>query len=134
MLSFSDPVPRTAASGDVVFRGHLGTIYQAHNAVYLGRATRRTIRLLPDGRVLSARTISKVRARERGWRYAAAQLEAHGAAPLGASEDARAWLAEWVPRLTRKLPHDGNHKYAWGLDRATRRALPGSLAYPKVSV
>jgi hypothetical protein len=57
---FSDPFPRTDSSGREVFRGHLGTIYRAHNARYLGRGTPRTLRLLPDGSVLSERaSVSK---------------------------------------------------------------------------
>lgn len=134
VVSFSDPVPRTTAKGVSVFLGHVGTIYQAHNAVYLGRASSRALRLLPDGRVFSARAISKVRARECGSRYAAAQLEEFGAAPFTDSTDAREWLAEWLPKLTRRLPHAGNFKYAWGLDRTTKRSLPASLAYPKMTV
>jgi hypothetical protein len=31
--------------------GHVGTIYAATNAVYTGRATARTVKLLPDGTV-----------------------------------------------------------------------------------
>ena len=55
--------------------GHVGIIFQAFNGVYLGRATPRTLHLLPDGTVLSDRAIQKIRKGERGWRYAAAQLE-----------------------------------------------------------
>ena len=66
VVMFSDPEPRTDAAGAVTFRGHYGTIYQASGAVYAGRATPRTLRLLPDGTVVSARTLSKIRACERG--------------------------------------------------------------------
>src|SRR5262245_32628487 len=97
VVSFSDPVPRTTAAGAVVFAGHVGTIYQAHNALYLGRAKSSVLRLLPDGRVFSNRAAAKIRGRERGWRYAAAQLEAFGAAPLTDTMDARAWLHDWMP-------------------------------------
>jgi hypothetical protein len=133
LLSHSDPAPRELAAGGVVFPGHVGTIYQAHNARYLGRATSRTLRLLPDGTVLSARAVSKVRARERGWRYAAALLERHGASPLGEYDDAVAWLRAWVPALTRPFRHPGNHRYAWAIDRRARPHLPASLPYPKAS-
>lgn len=129
VLSFSDPVPRATAAGQVVFAGHIGTVYQASNAVYAGRGTARTLRLLPDGRVLNARALQKVRKLERGWRYVAALLEAHGAAPLAG--DPGAWLARWVPALTRPLRHPGNHKYLFALDRATRKHLPPPRPYPK---
>jgi hypothetical protein len=132
VVSFSDPMPRTSAAGDVVFVGHYGGIYQSANAVYQGRATPRTLHLLPDGRVLSERAISKIRARERGWRYSAAILERFGAAPLVESDDSRAWLATWLPRLTRKQRHTGNLTYLFGLDRLTKKHLPRSLPYPKL--
>ena len=38
VVSFSDPSARTTAAGALVFAGHLGTIYAAHNATYVGRA------------------------------------------------------------------------------------------------
>ena len=76
VVSFSDPMPRRNMAGELVFRGHYGGIYAAHNGLYLGRSTPRRLRLLPDGRVFSERAAQKVRKGERGWRYAAAQLEA----------------------------------------------------------
>lgn len=132
VLSFCDPMPRSTADGSVVFGGHYGCVYQSSNATYLGQAQPRTIRLLPDGRVFSDRAISKIRSRERGWRYSAAILERFGAAPLGDEDDSRAWLATWLPRLTRAARHPGNHVYAFGLDRLTKKHLPPSLPYPKL--
>lgn len=129
-VAFSDPAQRTNAAGALVFGGHLGTIYQAHNATYCGRGTPRTLRLLPSGQVLSERALSKLRRLDRGWRYAAGQLEAFGAEPFD-GRDPAAWIARWLPLLTRRQRHPGNHKYAWPLDRAVRRALPASLPYPK---
>jgi len=130
VVSFSDPVARSSAAGDVVFPGHIGTIYQAHNAAYLGRGTARTLRLLPDGRVLSARAIQKVRARERGWRYVAELLVAAGAAAPAQHEDLALWLARELPATTRTLRHAGNHRYAWAFSRALARRLD-RLPYPK---
>lgn len=131
VVSFADPVARTSVDGATVFAGHIGTIYQAFNAVYVGRGSANTIKMLPNGRVLSPRAIQKIRAGEQGWRYAVAQLEAAGAEPL--TGDRRAWLATWLPRVTRSLRHPGNHKYAWRLSKRGRRALPASLPYPKFS-
>lgn len=51
VVSFADPVPRRTASGLLVMPGHVGTIYAATNALYTGRATARTVKLLPDGTV-----------------------------------------------------------------------------------
>lgn len=131
VVSFSDPSPRTTAAGAVSFRGHVGTIYQASNGVYLGRARTDTRRLLSDGRVLHNRALAKVRKRDRGWRYVVDQLVAYGARPPASDEDLIAWLASVVPTITRKERHQGNHKYAWGLTRSIRRSLPPSIAYPK---
>lgn len=129
VVSFSDPTARTTADGATVFGGHVGTIYQAHNGIYLGRGTSRVLRVLPDGSVLSARAISKLRAGDRGWRHVAELLVRYGAPKPTA--DLREWAAQWVPVLTRPLRHPGNHKYAWGLATATRRSLPDTLPFPK---
>lgn len=131
VVSFSDPEPRATATGEVVFGGHLGTIYQATNGVYLGRSKAEWRRLLPDGTTIHNRALAKIRKRDRGWRYAAGLLEAHGAEPLG-DEDPEAWLSTWLARLTKRQRHGGNLKYAWALDRRGRRHLPASKPYPKM--
>lgn len=131
VVSFSDPVPRTAADGRLVFPGHIGTIYQAHNATYTGRGAAGVLHILPDGRAFSRRALQKIRNLESGWVYAARQLEAAGAAPVPSDVDAvPAWLAASLPRVTRRLRHPGNHRYAWPLDRRQAVALERS-AYPK---
>src|SRR5206468_1853260 len=84
VLSFSDPTARTDRHGRTVFLGHLGTIYQAfswlgRNVVYLGRATPRTLKVLPDGSVYSEKCLSKVRVRDQGVDYSIRQLVAYGA-------------------------------------------------------
>ncbi len=53
VVSFSDPVQRTTPCGRVVMPGHVGIVYQAKGALYTGRATPRTVLLLPDGTVLN---------------------------------------------------------------------------------
>jgi len=133
VVSFSDPLQRRGHDGRVIHLGHVGTIYQAHNGVYLGRGTARTLRLLPDGRVFSDRAAQKIRKAERGWTYAARQLEAFGASPAPAGDvaDRTAWLARTLENLTRPVRHRGNHKYAWALTQPGHRALPLSLPYPK---
>jgi hypothetical protein len=136
VVSFSDPVPRRDAAGCVVFRGHIGRIYQALNAVFTGQGKADTLRLLPDGAVFSNRAAGKIRKKERGARYAVAQLVAHGAEPLdveSATEaERRAWLARWRAALTVPLRHPGNYRYVWALDRRARRHLPPAQPYPKV--
>lgn len=131
VVSFSDPEPRRSVDGRIIFPGHIGTIYQAHNGIYLGRGTPRSLRILPDGCVLSDRALQKIRGREQGWRYAAARLEVFGAETLGEHADPLAWLDVWLPQLTRCVRHRGNHKYAWALDRRMTRFMPRSRPYPK---
>lgn len=135
VISFADPEPRRAADGRLIFPGHIGGIYQATNAIYAGRSTPRTLRLLPSGTVVSARTLQKIRARDRGWRYGVDQLVAAGAAPPAGS-DLRAWLAAELPRITRTMQHRGCHRYLFGLHPAVRRKLTGQphLPYPKLEI
>ena len=129
VVAHSDPEPRATAAGALIFPGHIGTIYQATNAVYRGRTPARTWRLLPDGSVLSARALSKLRLRERGWRYVVELLVQHGApAPEG---DWRAWVALAVNAVSRTFRHKGTHRYVWAIDRRLRRRLPDALPYPK---
>lgn len=130
VVSFSDPMPRHAADGRLVFGGHVGTIYQAFNARYLGRSKRATEYLLPDGTSFPNRCTGKVRARERGFEYSIARLEAAGADRyLGG--DPVLWLHGALNRVTRRVRHPGKHRYVWGLNRRVWRHLPESLPYPK---
>lgn len=131
VLSYSDPQPRTSAGGLVVFPGHIGTIYQAHNASYLGRASSRTLHLFADGSVFSDRDASKIRSGERGVDYATQILVAHGATQPAAGADLGAWLNEWRPQLCRPVRHPGNHTYLWALHRRLKKFLPPSQPYPK---
>ena len=134
VVSFSDPIARTNDAGERIFPGHVGTIYQASNAVYLGRGTARTLRLLPNGTVFSDRAIQKIRAGERGWNYSAEILEACGAprAPE-TSVERLAWLQEQLTAYARPLRHVGNYKYAWAFQKTDKRRLPASLPYPKLA-
>jgi hypothetical protein len=134
VVSFSDDCPRETSTGETIFAGHIGTIFQAANGRYLGRGTPRTLKLLPDGRVFSDRTYHKIRAGERGWLYGARILQSYGAGPIDQSanrEERLAWLSRWSKRLTRPLRHPGNHKYAWPFEKRDRRILSFSLPYPK---
>ena len=150
IVSFSDPVERRRTDGSVIFPGHVGCLYQALNAVYLGRGKPRILRIFPDGVVLSDRTISKIRSQEKGWLGGVRLLEQYGAEPLAGIQarkqdwspreivaptviaaDPREWLKVWVPRITTPLRHTGNHKYVFALDRHAKKGLPASLPYPK---
>jgi hypothetical protein len=137
VVSFSDPLPRSTWDGQTIFPGHVGTIYQAHNGVYKGRSTPNTLYLLPNGRTFSARAQQKIRAREQGWRYSADQLIVAGALigvtvpPLTEAEDSTSWLQRWRPTVTRRMKHDGNHRYAWKLANRRYFKLKPDGPYPK---
>jgi hypothetical protein len=131
VVSFSDPEPRTTISGRVIFPGHIGNVYQAHNGVFTGRSKAETKTLLPDGTIFEGRAASKVRTGEQGRRYARALLERHGATPLREGEDPAAWLKLWKGKLGRPFKHRGNLRYVWALDRRVRRFLPEGRPYPK---
>jgi len=125
VVSFSDDQPRKRADGSVVFPGHTGGIYQAHNGIYLGRGARNTLRLLPDGTSFDRRSMSKVRADERSSREPYERLVSWGAPQLEAGQDRAAWLRLALATVTRPQAHPGNHKYAWSFARSkrARRAL-----------
>ncbi len=134
VLSYSDPVERIDAAGEVVKPGHVGIVYQALNASYLGRARGGTMILARDGRIVSRRALSKLRNDESGADYAYAQLRRMGAPERQPFEDPKAY-AERALREGgfRKVRHPGNHTYAWWL--GDRRARPAwqALPYPKVA-
>ena len=133
VVSFSDPVPRETVLGQKVFPGHIGTIYQAGSAHYLGRGTPSVLTLLPDGRAFNKRAASKVRNGEVGQDYAARQLVEAGADDPAVTvgwlyESYADWLAYWLGRLTRRVRHPGNHRYAWYFNGSAAHSLP----YPKL--
>jgi hypothetical protein len=132
ILSHSDDFPRHAIDGRVTHVGHIGTIYQASNAAYVGRARRNTQYLLADGLVFSQAVQSKIRGLKRGWRYGVAMLVERGADPPRRGEDMRAWLTRWRAALCRARRHPGNHRYLIPVTRRARRWLPASLPYPKL--
>ena len=135
VVAFSDPVPRQAG-GELVFPGHVGIIYQASNSTYCGRATARTLIVLPDGRVLSDRSAQKVRSQDRGHEHVEKMLVSLGATPPRPRHLGASWLADALEdvRATR-IRHRGNHRYAFALGtRSVRRRLQilgASHPYPK---
>lgn len=135
--SCADPEPCTSSDGHRVRPGHVGTVYQALNGRFIGRTNRASLRVLPDGSVLSNRTQGKVHRSERGQSTAYAQLEAFGATPIATGEDPGEWLVRWRNQLTRTMRHHGNYRYIWALDRRRRRDIVErfeALPYPKIGL
>ncbi|HYW76630.1 MAG TPA: hypothetical protein VFA48_08390 [Gammaproteobacteria bacterium] len=137
VLSYSDPLPRRSISGDTVLAGHVGTIYQAFNGRYVGRAKRRTLVLDRSGRIVSERTLSKLRQDDRGAAYAYRQLRERGAPPRQPLESGRAYVSRVLGSdAFRRLRHSGNHVYVWPVgSRRLQGRLRAGLAlaerYPK---
>ena len=125
VVSFSDPMPRWTPEGRMVKRGHVGTVYQSLNSVFLGRSTARTLHMLPDGSILSDRTIQKLRSGEPGTRSIRETFAALGCL-LPDTLDSET-LKKALDRYTKAIRHPGNFKYCWALTRATKRSLPPSL-------
>lgn len=118
VVSFADPVPRRTKLSKLVAMGHLGTIYQASNAAYTGRAAARTIKLLPDGTVLHDRAAQKVRKQEQGHEYVEAKLMALGAPAPRADCNPALWLRDALQAVgARNLRHHGAHRFCGGFSR-----------------
>lgn len=131
IIAYSDPVRRISETGEVIMPGHCGMIYQALSATLRGRSTARQDSILPNGRIISPRAISKIRNQETGSVYAENQILEAGADPRRLFEDP----SEWIKRLqktgflkTRK--HPGNLVYTFSLTRNARKASLGKPEYP----
>ena len=140
VITFADPYPRHTAQGETVFLGHVGTIYQASNAVYVGAATARRLHLLPNGTVYSQQSIGKIQRQIQGWQYAVRILVAHGATPLSGSAtrlERDEWLKYWLGNICHTVRHPGNLTYLIGLTTQTKRLIRkqhgNGLPYVKMS-
>ena len=116
IVAYCDPVERRDEQGNVVKRGHVGTIYRATNAAFRGSSSARTLWLAPSGACLSDRLLSKVRLAETGERYAIQRLMALGAPRRCPHESG----VDYVDRLKeihwlRPVRHPGNLAFTWTL-------------------
>jgi hypothetical protein len=132
VLSYADPMARRTAAGHLIKPGHFGTIYQAFNARHVGRTRGETLTLDRAGRVLSRRSLSKLRNGETGAHYAYNRLLEAGAPRRSPNEDGRAYVERALREGPfRRVRHPGNLAYAWALDKKTRRCLAAPQPYPK---
>jgi hypothetical protein len=138
-VAFSVPIPRTrhtAAGVETVMPGHVGTVYQALGATYTGRGTPRSLVMLPDATVLTARAQQKVLAGERGADGVIERLVQLGAPRPALGADRRTWMREALAAVgAYTVRHPGNHRYAFRLGnrRQSSRTVIGLAAcpYPK---
>lgn len=131
VISYADPVRRVDAEGRAFLPGHVGTLYAVMGSRYVGRSASRIDLLLPDGRPLSSRAISKIRNGETGQRYATDDLINAGAPSPLFGED----RGDWLKRLQssgflRRRPHPGNHVYLFALTKAARLAARKVPSHP----
>lgn len=137
VIAYSDPLPRQAAEGRVVMPGHVGVIYQASSATYVGRAQSKILHLNADGIALSSRGLSKIRLQEHGAASAERRLVTLGAPPRAFGQNPAEWVSKVLDAgLFRRVPHPGNHVYCFALGhRAGKRRLTSRFApakaYPK---
>ena len=133
VVSFSDPVLRRAADGQVVAPGHIGTCYAAASAIYTGRTAPVAYRMFPDDAgLLHPRMLAKYRAGAPNAGAVERALVARGAPPRAQGEDRPSYLDRLLPRLTVPFLHSGLHRYAFVVGphaRAVRIAQP-ALPYP----
>lgn len=109
----SDEMPKTDALGNIIFPGHIGTIFKSDNAVYLGRTSKSDEYLFADGIVLSNRSFSKLVNNESGWNYMAGKFELYEASECPtAANGRREWGFYWRGQLTRKQRNFGKLRYA----------------------
>jgi hypothetical protein len=131
VISYADPVRRTDSDGRVYLPGHVGALYAIMGSRYVGRSTPRHDLLLPDGRPISSRALSKIRNGETGQRYAVEQLVRAGAREPALGEERAAWIADLEHRgFLRRQRHPGNHVYVFPLTRAARIAAARVQSYP----
>ncbi len=124
VLSYSDPTPRTALDGSVVFAGHIGQVYCASNAHYCGRSAPRRELLTPTGQILSSRTLSKVRS-DTAQAASAERLLVEAGAPPRRPDESRRDYAQRVETAGpfRSFRKQGNHVYLFPMTAAVRREL-----------
>lgn len=66
IVQIRDPIERRDECGELVKRGHVGTIYKAGNAQYRGRSSARMLWLSPSGASFADRTLGQGAARRDG--------------------------------------------------------------------
>lgn len=122
VVAYSDPMPRATSAGEIILPGHIGIAYQASNALYLGRASSKSLHLTPSGVALSTRAISKVRLQEHGAQSAEKRLVLLGAPPRKYGQDPADWInGVLAADVFRKVKHPGNHIYAWALGKQIKK-------------
>ena len=129
VISYSDPVARRNTDGTVTMPGHVGSIYQASNALFLGTASPKTQYLDPKtGLAYANRGLAKIRNNEVGREYAEKKLTEFSGAERMPDETPAAFVKRALAML-KPQRHPGNYCYAFPL-AANRREKHAILALP----
>jgi hypothetical protein len=134
VVTFSDPLPRsrrTTSGKAIASNGHLGIVYQSCNFRFTGRGTARTLTLLPDGTVLTARSRAKLTGGEPGADGVARRLRALGAPPRLPGQSPNQWLTQALNHIgARRVRHPGNFRFCGQFSRVATllTTLPGRRA------
>jgi len=139
VVAHADPQPRyrqTPAGLILIKPGHYGCVYQACSALYTGLTTARTLIMLPDATVLSARAVSKLLAGDRGAKGVIDRLLGLGAPPPGRTQHPAVWLTAALAAIgATKVRHPGNHRYLITVggprNRGRTHIALTARAYPK---
>jgi hypothetical protein len=114
VLAYCDPEPRMDQHGNLVKKGHIGTIYSALNARRGPCSRPRTLLLDPRGAVVSERAIQKLRNSESGMDYVERSLRESGLPQRWIGESGSAYIKRLVDENhLRRLPHPGNFSFTW---------------------
>lgn len=131
VVSYADPVARLTADGDVLKPGHIGTIYQSTNARMVGRSAARTLLLTRDGRIISERTLSKIKHQETGSAYAYRQMIAAGAPERRHGEDPASYVLRAINEGPfKRCRHPGNLVYVYAVGTPSERRSHARLFAP----
>jgi hypothetical protein len=137
VVSYADPLRRLDGAGRAVTPGHIGIIYQAHNARYMGRARASMLILDQAGRTIPQRALAKLRHDEKGAAYVYSRLRLAGAPPRRPLEPGPDYVARAIADGPfRTIKHPGNHTYAWPLGSTRTRTelllhFAPAVRYPK---
>jgi hypothetical protein len=130
LLSMSDPVPVSDSEGNIILPGHIGNVYQALNAYYVGRSSPKTqLVVTPGGHIMAGRGYSKVDAwlrddskAGRGGETMLDRLDKM--LPVRGFKEARRRSGKTTEALLKEK--DGRGRNRWGL---RTQHHPGNIVY-----
>ncbi len=115
VLSFSDPVPiRVPMTGKFKIPGHIGNIYQAQNAIFVGQSVPGRRYVAPNGQGYDGQLLGKIARGPTTKAYGSAMQRVIDLAgpPKRPSESDKAYVAR-LRGFFHSFNHPGNFAYTW---------------------